>query len=91
MHHTSEQRSKNGYSPTQWKNPNYMPSSILLCNWKQLRKQLLSQWPLLTADELRITGANCIRIANLISHKYGIAPESVENYLRNFERTMPLL
>ncbi len=69
----------------------YAPSSILLCNWHVLRRQLLQQWTLLTSADLAETGPNCRRIAALISQKYGIATHVVENYLRNFERTIPLL
>jgi hypothetical protein len=91
MPQTSGRFGQNYNSVPQWENPDYMPSSILLCNWPVLRRQLLQQWTLLTASELDITGPNCRRIASLISHKYSVAPTAVENYLRNFERTMPLL
>ena len=90
MHNASVRLSENNYSASQWQNSDYMPSSLLLCNWQMLRNQLLLQWTLITAKDLDITGANCCRIANLIAHKYDISPTLVENYLRNFERTMPL-
>jgi hypothetical protein len=66
-------------------------ASILLCNWHILRKQLLGQWTLLNSDELTEVGPDCRRISDLIARKYGIMPKVVENYLRNFERTLPLL
>ena len=91
MQHTSAQLNQRIRTISQWNNAQYMPSSILLCNWQMLREQLLSQWTLITPTELDITGANCCRIADLIAHKYGLSPVLVENYLRNFERTMPLL
>ncbi len=69
----------------------YAHTSLFLCNWHILRKQLLGQWALLSSHDLDATGADCRRIAELIADKYGILPGVVENYLRNFERTLPLL
>lgn len=66
-------------------------NSVLLCNWQIMRAQLLKQWTLLNTGELNAIGPNCRRIAQLIARKYAIAPVVVENYLRNFERTIPLL
>ena len=62
----------------------------IVCDWKVLRAQLLHQWQRLTATEIDGAGPNRIRIAHLIGRKYGIPTLSIESYLRNFERTMPL-
>lgn len=67
-----------------------MTSNRISCNWQMLRGQLLAQWRQVTARELDSAGPDRYRIANLIEHKYGISARLVENYLRNFERTMPL-
>jgi len=60
------------------------------CNWQILRDQLLAQWRKISARELDTAGPDRYRIAHLIERKYGISACLVENYLRNFERTMPL-
>jgi len=60
-------------------------------DWPSLRAQLLAQWGRLTAGELEKTGRNRRLIALLIERKYDIPYKMVENYLRNFERTMPLV
>lgn len=64
--------------------------AVIKCNWVALREQLLQQWNMLTRGELENVGPNRRRIAQLIAMKYGIASAMVENYLRNFERTLPL-
>ncbi len=66
-----------------------LPAKIS-CDWQALQAQLLSQWNRLTAKELDNTMQNRRRIALLVECKYGIPYRLVENYLRNFERTMPL-
>lgn len=66
------------------------PASSITCNWVALREQLLQQWTRLSRVELEKTGPDRHNIAELISRKYGIACNLIENYLRNFERTMPL-
>jgi len=65
-------------------------SSRISCSWKELRTQLINQWPSLGEEELKDTGPDRHRIAELISSRYGISTEMVENYLNNFERTMPM-
>ena len=61
------------------------------CSWAPLRAQLLLQWNRLTGWDLDQAGPDRGRLAQLIQRKYGIASELVENYLRNFERTLPVL
>lgn len=72
------------------KQPTHRVSDRITCNWKMLRGQLLAQWRHINASELDKIGPNRQRIARLIEREYGVAAELVENYLRNFERTMPL-
>lgn len=62
----------------------------IACDWELLRTQLLYQWQRLTSVEVDLAGPNRKRIAMLVERKYGIAYQAVENYLRNFERTLPL-
>lgn len=64
--------------------------SAVSCDWPPLKAQLLSQWGRLTDRELDKTGQDRHRIALLIEQKYGIHYQMVENYLCNFERTMPM-
>jgi len=59
-------------------------------DWPALRAQLLLQWNRLTARELDNLGPDHRRIALLVERKYGVHYRLVENYLRNFERTIPL-
>jgi hypothetical protein len=61
------------------------------CNWSALREQLLNQWDRITPYELESTNHIRLNIARLIQKKYGISVEMAVNYLRNFERTLPLL
>jgi hypothetical protein len=68
----------------------FMPEIDIECDWPALKGQLLSQWKHITPQELESTGPNHRCIAMLIQRKYGISAELVENYLHNFERTMPL-
>jgi hypothetical protein len=67
-----------------------VPSEEITCDWQALQEQLLSQWNRLTASELIGIMYNRRRIALLVERKYGIPYRLVENYLRNFEQTMPL-
>lgn len=60
------------------------------CSWGLFRSQLLLQWKRLTPKDLDMTGPDRQRIALLVERKYGIAAHMVENYLRNFERTLPM-
>jgi hypothetical protein len=68
----------------------YEAPAMVNCNWQALRAQLLQQWEKLTPRKLDKAGPNRRRIAELIEGEYGIAASMIENYLRNFERTMPL-
>ena len=61
------------------------------CDWPSLCSRLLAQWDRLTPTELRETGPSRRKLANLVERKYGIAPELVERYLTNLERTLPLM
>ena len=62
----------------------------ILCNWQALRAQLLLQWNKLTPWEIDKAGPHLLRLSGLIARKYDISARMIENYLRNFERTMPL-
>ena len=75
-----------GYYPQTFVNED----SYVVCDWEILRAQLLHQWQRLTAAEIDNAGPNRKRLARLVERKYGIASMCVENYLLNFERTMPL-
>ncbi len=66
------------------------PTGAITCDWSMLRHQLLAQWRRITARELDRAGPNRYRIADLIESKYGIDSVLAENYLRNFERTLPI-
>lgn len=66
------------------------PEDHIVCEWETLRTQLLHHWQRLTEAEVDNAGPNRRRIAQLVQRKYGIASVCVENYLRNFERMMPL-
>lgn len=68
----------------------YHSDDHIVCDWEALRMQLLHQWQRLTATEVDNAGPSRSRIAHLVERKYGVAALCVENYLRNFERTMPL-
>lgn len=61
------------------------------CDWTVISGQLLNQWPKLTPMELERTRHNRHEIALLIQKKYGIHAILTENYLKNLERTLPLL
>jgi hypothetical protein len=63
----------------------------IVCKWEPFREQILHQWDRLTARELDEVGPNRSKLAMLIENRYGIAAHLVENYLRNFERTLPLI
>jgi hypothetical protein len=65
-------------------------SEAIACDWRMLREQLLMQWRKISPRELEVAGPHRSRIAALIERKYGIASQLAENYLRNFERTMPV-
>lgn len=61
------------------------------CRWEPFRAQILLQWNRLSAREVDEAGPDRNKLAVLIQNKYGVAYELVENYLRNFERTLPLM
>jgi len=65
-------------------------SATISCDWAPLRTQLLEQWGRLTPGELDKTGHDRHLIALLVESKYGVHSQMVENYLFNFECTMPL-
>jgi hypothetical protein len=60
------------------------------CQWEALRKQLLLQWARLTPQEVDNAGPWRNKLVALIQKKYGIKPRLIENYMRNFERVLPL-
>lgn len=85
-------------------NPVYVPySSIpqarspaneevgLRCSWHEMRIQLLQQWNRLNEQDVDKAGNNRHKIAQLIQREYGISALLIENYLRNFERTLPVM
>ncbi len=91
MHYSTQRHNVNQF-------PGFIPShreaannNEISCNWHVLREQLVNQWDRLSVSELENTGHNRIKIAGLIQNKYGISVEMAVNYLRNFERTLPLL
>lgn len=63
----------------------------ITCDWSCFSAQLLNQWHHITRQELEYTRHNRRAIAELIERKYGVDALLVENYLRNVERTLPLL
>lgn len=75
---------------SQWQYNPSLSQDHIVCDWEILRTQLLNQWQRLTETEVDNAGPNRKQIARLVARKYGIASLCVENYLRNFERTMPL-
>lgn len=62
----------------------------IICDWKILRSQLMYQWSRLTKEEMDEAGPSKYRLACLISRKYDVPLQYIEQYLRNYERTMPL-
>ena len=68
-----------------------LPTTRIQCSWTMLRTQLLKQWNRLSPSELDKAGPDRVRIAGVICDKYDISSILVENYLRNFERTMPVM
>lgn len=65
-------------------------SDNINCSWRTFCALLMMQWKKLKQFELEQTGRSRHRIALLMQQKYGMAHELAENYLRNFERTLPL-
>lgn len=66
------------------------PDDRILCGWTPLKTQLLTQWNRLTRQELDEAGPHRRRIAAVVQRRYAIEAKLVENYLRNFERTLPM-
>ncbi len=81
-----QQQNQRGLSPWQAGH-----SYNIACKWEPFREQILNQWNRLTMREVDQIGPNRSKLALLIENKYGIASHLVENYLRNFERTLPLI
>jgi len=90
MNNNSKKIRKPHYLPLLTGMPQFVAAALVSYDWRALRTQLLEQWGDLTAMELDSTGADRHKIALLVECKYGIASKMVENYLRNFERTLPL-
>lgn len=89
----SEQDNR-GFRNPQWQrqSPWYAGHAYnIACQWEPFREQILQQWDRLTAQEVDEVGPNRSKLAMLIENRYGIAAHLVENYLRNFERTLPLI
>lgn len=61
------------------------------CRWESFREQILVQWNRLSSHEVDAIGPSRGKLADLIETRYGISSGMVENYLRNFERTLPLI
>ena len=78
------------YSALLSENSNDNFPDAISCDWDGLCAQLMLQWINLTLEDLSKAGPHRHQIALLIAQKYGVASEMVENYLCNFERTMPL-
>lgn len=93
MQYAYDLRSISGYPTSYQQSSEYAERSreTIKCKWSMLRAQLLLQWQRVSAKEIDIAGPNRQRIALLIQGKYGIDSELVENYLRNFERTLPVM
>ena len=58
---------------------------------KYLRRVLLDQWKHLNPLELDKIRSSRRQIALLVQRQTGIAHELVEHYLRNIERTLPVV
>ncbi len=83
MYGIFQTRPLNGFYPD-------FSEDYIACDWESLRTQLLDQWKRLSASDVDHAGPSRSRIARLVERKYGVDSVCVENYLRNFERTMPL-
>ena len=90
MNYASKQFRQINYAAPQQKGFEYISPVIIGCDWKELRAQLMLQWPKLVPEDLDKAGPNRHRIALLIERKYGISSDMIENYLCNFERTIPV-
>ena len=88
MHYSAIQVKDSRYASFDSHAP-FESSPVISCDWQALRGQLLLQWKRLTAREIDKIGPHRKSLAALIQQKYGIAAELIENYLMNFERTMP--
>jgi hypothetical protein len=64
--------------------------STISCAWPPLRAQLLQQWSRLTPEEIDEAGPDRHKLALLLQLRCGVDSDLAENYLRNFERTLPL-
>lgn len=62
----------------------------IMCAWRPLRDQLLRQWNRLTPAEVDEAGPDRRMLALLLQRKCGVDQELAENYLHNFERTLPM-
>lgn len=89
MYQAAQVHSRNDY-PHAFAANDPVDYGAIACEWEPLRKQLLAQWNRLTEPELDEAGPNRRRLAMLIEHKSGVDRRLAENYLRNFERTLPL-
>lgn len=63
----------------------------IICQWEPFREQILLHWSRLTPFEVDSVGPHRSKLAQLIEVKYGVPAHLAENYLRNFERTLPLI
>jgi len=84
----NSQQYKNSKQGSQW---NSGHAYNITCKWEPFREQILLQWSRLTSQEVDLVGPNRSKLALLIQSRYGVPAHLVENYLRNFERTLPLL
>jgi uncharacterized protein YjbJ (UPF0337 family) len=55
-------------------------------NWKQFTGGIKEKWGKLTDDELTTIGGKRDKLAGLLQQKYGMAKESAEEEIAQFER-----
>jgi len=84
-------REENAYAQNDNGQPDAGQSYNITCKWEPFKEQIMLQWNRLTSHDLDRIGPNRGKLAVLIEKRYGIAAHLVENYLRNFERTLPLI
>ena len=77
-------------SASNWQSDQSWHRHTITCKWEPLRKLVLVQWARLSAAEVDEAGPNRTRLAQLVHSKYSVPAPMVENYLRNFERMLPL-
>lgn len=56
-------------------------------NWKQLKGQVLEQWGKLTDDDFDVVDGKREQLAGKIQERYGIARETAERQISEWERS----